>query len=78
MKKFRPSLPYDQENAEKAYQLIMETMNLNAGIETTLWCGAVWSVLVNGYKQSGFSYEDFIKEMHTVSKYYESWWEKDC
>lgn len=77
MKKFRPPLPDDQEKVEKAYQLIMDVMDKNKEIEPTLWCGAVWSVLVNGYQQDEFSYEDFRKEAAKVVKHYEHWWEND-
>jgi hypothetical protein len=77
MKKIRPPRPDDQDNAQKAYQLIMDLMEMNKGIEPALWCGAVWSVLVNGYKQCDFSYEDFRQEVNKISQHYKSWWEDE-
>jgi uncharacterized protein (DUF4213/DUF364 family) len=77
MKEIRPPQASDQENTEKAYELIINLINENEEIERTLWVGAIWSVLVNGYHQCDFSYKDFCEEVKMVSKHYKSWWEEE-
>lgn len=77
MKEIRQQLPDDQDNAEKAYRLIRDLMKINNNIEPVIWCSAVWGVLVNGYKQCNFSYEDFLQEVDEVSKHYKSWWKDE-
>lgn len=70
----RKSLPDDHENIQKAYDLIQETMYKNNNIESTLWSTAVWFSLLNGYKNCGISYEEFVEESSKVIKHYKSWW----
>lgn len=77
MKKIRPPLETDQVNMDKAFQLIMDLMHTNKHIEPSLWAGAVFSVFVNGYQQSGFSYEEFCEELKRVSKHYKCWWQDE-
>lgn len=77
MKERRPSQENDQANVEKAYQLIKELMSQHPEIEGSLWAGAVWSVFVNGYKQSDFSYEDFCQEVKDACAHSKCWWTYD-
>jgi hypothetical protein len=75
MKKIRDPLKTDQDDTEKAYLLILKLMNDHKEIESTLWCGAVWSVLINGYISCDFSYEQFLKEVQKLVKHYKHWWD---
>ncbi len=75
MKK-RPPKNDDNENTEKAYQLLMKLMTEHAEIESSLWYGALWSLLANGYKENNLSYEDFSKEVKRAMKHYKSWFEQ--
>ncbi len=65
----------DQEKVDKAFDMIYELMSLNQSIEPTLWASAVWSTLVNGYKQSGFTYNMFQEEVKKVVVHYEEWFD---
>jgi hypothetical protein len=76
MKELRPPKDKDQKNIETAFLLIKELMARHNDIEPTLWAGAVWSILVDGYKSSGISYEEFCKEVHGISQHYKPWWDE--
>lgn len=62
----------DQEQTERGFNLIMEIMSAHPEIEPTLWAGAVWSVLVNGYNQSGVTYDEFTRQWDEVKHHYKS------
>ena len=72
----RPRKPNDQEQIEIAFNLMKDCMASHPEIEPTLWAGAIWSVLVEGYAQSGVSYEQFSKEWNSIKHHYKSWF--DC
>lgn len=67
----RPKKETDNDDIEKAIDLIYELMECNPSIEPTLWSSAVTYVLINGYKQSGYSYKEFRKEISTAFDHYE-------
>lgn len=66
----------DQQQVEKGFLLIKQLMEKHPEIEPTLWAGSVWSVLVDGYNQSGMSYEQFTKEWNEVKHHYKGWFDK--
>lgn len=68
----RPCKSTDNEEIEKAIHLIFELMDFNANIEPTLWAGAVAFVLINGYKRSGFTYDQFREEIAAVFEHYKA------
>jgi hypothetical protein len=70
----RPGKPTDQEETERAYQILLKTMQDNPDIEQTLWSGACWSALVNGHINSGITYEEFCKEMESVRQFFKYKW----
>lgn len=75
MKKIRTPLDSDQYNTQKGFELIIDLMQKHPEIEPTLWVGAIFSVLVNGYKKCGFSYEEFCNEIHEVLLHYKDQWD---
>jgi len=75
MKEIRLPLPDDMENTEKAFQLIKDLMSSHKEIEPTLWAGALFSVIADGYKNCGFSYEEFSEEVNTVLSHYRNYWD---
>ncbi len=75
MKERRESKETDQQQTQKAYDLILDLIQKHSEIEPTLWIGAMFSVLANGYKNSNFSYDEFCQEINNVSKHYKSCWE---
>lgn len=72
----RPLKKSDQKQIEKAYNLLKDCIVSHPEIEPTLWAGAVWSILVEGYSRSGMTYEKFTKEWDQVKHHYESWFDK--
>ena len=73
---YRPSQESDQEKIEKAFNLIKKLMVDHPEIEPTLWAGAVWSILVDGYSSSGMSYEQFTREWDLVKNHYKELFDK--
>jgi len=67
----RPRKSSDNQDIDKAVKLIYELMDFNTHIEPTLWSSAVTFVLINGYKQCGYSYKDFRHEISTAFDHYE-------
>ncbi len=65
----------DQEQIEKAFNLLRDCMAEHPEIEPTLWAGAFWSILVAGYSASGMSYEQFTTEWNEVKHNYKKWFE---
>ena len=76
MKK-RPSKVSDQENVERAYKILYKASRSETKIESTLWYGAAWSLIVNGYINSGSTYEEFCEEMDRIKEFYKAWWDGD-
>lgn len=75
MPEIRPLKPDDQENAEKGFKLILDLMKNHPEIEPTLWAGTLFSVIVNGYRNSDVSYKEFCVEIDRIKKFYKQWWE---
>lgn len=76
MIKHRDPKPDDQEQAERAFQLLKALCRENQEIEGNIWIGGFWSILVDAYRDSGFSYEQFKQEMQAVLRNYKNWWEE--
>ncbi len=72
----RPPKETDQLDVEMAFLLIKQLMEKHNDIEPTLWASAVWSILIDGYNQSGMTYEDFIYEVSDVIHHYKPWFDK--
>lgn len=72
----RPSKKSDQNNTEKAYQILLKAMQAHPEIEQSLWAGACWTALVNGYLKSGISYELFCEDFDGAKNHYSKWWDK--
>jgi hypothetical protein len=66
----------DQADTEKAFQILQEAMQSHSEIEPTMWAGAFWSCLVEGYANSGCSYAEFSCEWEKIKEHYISWFEK--
>ncbi len=72
----RPKKETDQEEVQKAFIILKECMELNPQIEPTLWAGAFWSILVDGYNSSGISYDEFTGEWDKLKQHYKSWFDE--
>jgi len=66
----------DQEEIEKAFSILTDCVRNHPEIEETLWAGAFWSVLVEGYCASRMPYELFCYECDEVKEHYKSWFEE--
>ena len=74
--KIREPKPNDQEQVQKALDLIKEVANLNPDIEATIWVSACYSCIVSSYINSGITYDEFIRDISNGFKIYKSWWEE--
>jgi len=72
----RPPKQTDQEQIEKAFNLLKDCMTEHTEIEPTLWAGAFWSILVDGYNKSGMSYDQFTKEWNELKYHYKPWFDQ--
>ena len=72
----RPSKETDQEETEKAYQILNEAMLQHPEIEPSLWTGACWSALVNGYLNSQVPFKEFCIEFDCAKEFYRDRWEE--
>lgn len=67
--KFRDEKETDQDEAQKAFKLLIEFINSH-DIEATLWVGAMLCVLAQTYKKSNVSFEYFKAEMANAVQHY--------
>jgi hypothetical protein len=74
MLKKRKRKKSDQCGIEKAYQLLLRTMHAHPEIEQTLWAGACWTALINGYAACGATYEEFCQDFDGAKAHYSKWW----
>lgn len=72
----RPTKETDQEEIEKAFNLLKDCMASHPEIEPTLWAGAFWSILVHGYNASGTTYNQFTREWDELKHHYKQWFDR--
>jgi hypothetical protein len=77
MSKYRPGKENDQENIDNGIDLIYALMEDNPQIEPTLWAASIIRVLVNGYKNSKMSHNEFKFDMHSMIDYYREFFEEE-
>ena len=70
----RPPKDSDQDETEKAFLILRKAMLSHPEIEQSLWVGACWSCLVNGYLQSDIPYKDFCIDFDNAKKFYKERW----
>lgn len=78
MAKIRPGKRSDQDETEKAYQILVSAMQSHPEIEQTIWAGACWTALVNGYLNSDIPYELFCHDFDSAKEHYSKWWSGVC
>jgi hypothetical protein len=66
----RPGKKTDNEEIERAINLLYELMQFNTQIEPTLWSSAFTFIIANGYKQCGYTYEEFRNTIHLGFEHY--------
>lgn len=67
----------DQVNTETAYLILLEAMRTHPEIEQTLWAGACWTALINGYLASGIPFKEFCEDFDRAKEHYAKWWNDD-
>jgi hypothetical protein len=75
MKK-RRNLSSDQDQTEKAYEMLHELTRLHPEIEMTLWAGAFMSAFINMHMDSGLDYNDFCEVIDGVKAHYKKWYQE--
>ena len=66
----------DQENAEKAVDVLMDFLENHTEFEVNVWCAAMFNTVAGSFHISGASYEDFKEEMQEMIKFYKHIWEQ--
>lgn len=62
--RYREGQPDDQENVQKAYELLMDFIEIHQKeIEPSLWVGAMVCALAENYEKSGVPFSFFKIEM---------------
>lgn len=70
----RPPQKSDQDNAEKAFQILRDCMKSHPQIEPSLWASAHFSCIATGCMNSGITYEEFSSELENVKEFYRQRW----
>ena len=76
MKKRTPK-SNDQENTRKAYEILVEVVELNCEIERSLWVGAMLSFVIEGFIHSELSSKEFCSEWDRIKKHYKPWFDEN-
>ncbi len=66
----RPPKHDDNNRIQEGIELYYEMMAKNPQIEVSLWASVTIFVLVNGYKQCDYSYEEFRSEIDIAFDHY--------
>jgi len=69
----RSPKPDDQDEAEKAFQILKECVINHPTIEPNIWAAAFWSVLISAYVDAGLTYKQFYEELENVRENYADW-----
>lgn len=74
MKRRKPK-ETDQQEIEKAFNILKEYVHNHLEIEPTLLASVFWSILVDGYIKSGMNYDQFTREWDRVKHQYKHWFD---
>ena len=74
MKKRKPKKD-DQENADKACDLLTELVQLNPQFEPSIWISACLTFVARAFHSSDYTYEEFLRESERALKFYKRYWE---
>ena len=74
--KIRKTKPDDQENAEKAVDLITELVKLNPQLEPSIWVSACLTSVARAFRSSDYTYEEFLRETQRALNFYKYYWEE--
>lgn len=66
----------DQEDIEKAFNLLRFFIADHPEVGSVTWASALWSVLVAGYKASGADYAEFSSECDKVKIHFKEWYKQ--
>lgn len=75
MKKRKPK-PDDQQNADKACDLITELVKMNPQFEPTIWVSACLTCVARCFHSNDFTYDQFLREAQSALKFYKRYWEE--
>jgi hypothetical protein len=70
----------DQEVQELnivATEMLCDLMESVKGTPGKIWLTAMYAVIANSFRSSGFSYEKFKVEMEKMTEFYKRLWDKD-
>lgn len=59
----------DQKRVDWCYKTLLEEIVKYPEVESALWVGAFWSLIVNRYQESGATYEEFCSECEDAVRF---------
>lgn len=74
---YRGNLPNDQDQAEKAFEMIKYLIQNNDEIDMNCWIGACMSIIADRFAASDLTYEGYKKEMYEATVFYKHYFEED-
>lgn len=76
MRERKPKID-DQEQADRAFDILAQIMDMHPEIEPNIWVASTLSCIVASFIDAGASYEAFCVEMKAMTEHYKSWWDKE-
>jgi hypothetical protein len=64
----------DQKQVQYVFEHFTRLVKDNPEIEPIILISACWSILIDSYKNSGWTYAQFCEEIDAVKKHYIKWW----
>lgn len=74
----RPRKESDNDRIDEGIDLFYKMVDDNHQIEPTLWASVTAFILVNGYKNCGYTYEEFRQENDKTFEHYKTMFDGDC
>lgn len=73
MAEIRPSKASDQDETERAFELLKECIGNHPEIEGAIWASAIFSLLIDSFVGSGLTYEEFCETWDKAKHFYKDW-----
>jgi hypothetical protein len=76
MSEKRKPITKDQQNAERCFQMLSSYLGGYPEIEGVFWVGALLTITIRKYHESGLTYEEFCVEWDGIKNHYKYIWDK--
>jgi hypothetical protein len=72
MSKKKLSKDKRQESLAEAFHILKKAVLDSSHVDEDVWAPAIWSLLMIGYYDNDFTYEEFSKEVENAKKFYKN------